>query len=417
MATKKTTAVAATAAKKSILELVKSAEKNNGLTHVDLKPRTGADFLRTGSLSLNLIMGGGFFGGRVLQLFGFAGSGKSTLGYTTVAELRKLGVLTLFSDHEGTTERDYIKKLGVNLDLTDDPLLRYTRPLNGVETYSMWLEVLQGLEDQEGGIPQCCFMVDSIATMPTPGEMENWRKAKRLAQRAAMHSEWLGRLKTLISRKNVAVIAINQLRANPSPYAAPEARPGGNAWEFNTDSLIRVARGKQVEVQGDVFQELKFKTLKNKNYKAGQEIELSLHLGEGIDPAIDVLSFLKACGLWHKEKKGGFIAGLGKVDRAFGGMNEMENLLRSQGRDGPIFAACTDLLVSGEAIKLWEATKKTKVASTEVEVDIHAPTGDDSEAAYEARVASEDEAPAASAEDDDEEIVKPISIGKKKKKA
>lgn len=374
--------VAATSAKRSMMDLYKSVEAKIGARHIELRPRTAAEILPFGCLSLSLINGGGFYSGRTLQYFGYPGSGKSTLAFMTAARLIQRKIFTIFNDCEGKTELKYIKSLGVDPENSPDNFV-YTKPQHGVEVYQQWMGILEQLDDMDSGPPQVCFMVDSIATMPTPGEMKNWEESRRLAERAAMHSEWWGRLKTLISRKNATVLAVNQLRANPSPYAAPEARPGGNAWEFNTDALIRVARGKQIEVQGHVFQTLKFKTLKNSWAEAPREIEVKLWIGHGIDPAVDVVTFLKKVRMFKKMKKGAAIEGLGSVDRTFASLNEVENTLRNDGYSGKIYQACQELLDSGEAYRLYDEYYKEDPNKKPIDAeDPHAPKEAEEEAGF-----------------------------------
>ena len=377
MATKKkTSSAAADGKKKSLLELVSGVEKDKGIRNIDLVPRYD-DFLTTGCLSLDLIMGGGYFGGRVLQIYGPPGSGKSTLATAAGKALQGQNVMTLFRDHEGTVDPTYAdalaRSVGFDPSNTNGGLFRYSRPKDGVETYELMLDILQGLDDVDSGPPQLAFMIDSVATMPTRGEMENWEENKRMAQRASMHSEWWGRLRTLISKKNVAVVAVNQIRANPSPYAPPEVRPGGNAWEFATDNMVKVKKGKPIEVMGEVFQPMKFRTEKNKNFISHQECEVFLNLGKGIDPASDVLEFLRLTGCYSKKQSGRrkvpVIEGLGKdFDAEYESAAKLEEVIRTERKNvmkdpskisDTLWGACNALLKSGKAREMYMAHKSS----------------------------------------------------------
>jgi RecA/RadA recombinase len=416
MASKKKAAEPSAAPKKNLLSLIQGLEKDKGIRHVELRSRD-ADYLSTGCLTLDLIMGGGYFGGRILQIYGPPGAGKSSISYMSAGQLHKRGVMTLFFDHEGTTDAKYIKTLGMDMSNTD-PLVRYYRPNDGVQTYEMMLNVMQGLDDNDGGLPQVCFFIDSIATMPTRGEMEDWESNKRMAQRASMHSEWMGRLRTLVSKKNVSVIAVNQIRANPSPYAPPESRPGGNAWEFATDNLLKIKKGKPVEVEGEVYQPMKFKTEKNKNFISHQEAEVHLNLGRGIDPASDVIQFLKLTGCLTKVGKKLLVTGLGGDfdGLEFAGAAALERELRKERQEvlanpklleESVYHACAKMLLSGDAIKRYMAEKKTTTSEA---------TEEDEDAATKkaSSVMASDEEAASETEDDASEEEAP-KLGKKKK--
>ncbi len=384
---------------RSVADMVAGLEKTKEIKHVELQQRTAADYMSIGSLAVDLITGGGFFGGRVLQIFGPAHSFKSTLGYTAAGLLGKKKVFTQFYDFEGTTERKYAMSLGMDFD--NNPLLRYYKPNHGPEAYDMMINIAKQLPDQEGGQPQLCWVIDTVATMPTKIEMDDWEEATRMAMRAAMHSEWMGRLRTLISKKNIAVIAINQIRANPSPYAPPVARPGGNAWEFATDTMVSArGKGKPVEVGADIYQQVIFKTLKNKNFMSQQECAVYCRLGKGIDPAFDAIEFLRLTGLYRKEpKKPPVIEGLDawsggeKLDGSYQSA-KLEKLIRGETDAGePRFVnACKAFLASGEALKAFLAQKTLKQAKIDAKEakkaakdgDANSAIGDSEEASEEA---------------------------------
>jgi hypothetical protein len=281
----------------------------------------------------------------------------------------------------------------------------------------MIFKLLQGIDDVDNGLPSICFVVDSVATMPTRGEMEDWDKNKRMAQRAAMHSEWWGRLRTLISKKNATMLAINQIRANPSPYAAPETRPGGNAWEFSTDNLIKIRKSKPVEVDGIAYQPMKFKTEKNKSFMSHQECEVHLALGHGIDPASDVIQFLKLTGCLVKEKKTYTLVGLGKDfdGMTFNGAPALERAIREERQEvtakpslheQSVYHACEKLLASGTAVKLYlDQKRKPKEAKPE-----------DADSATTQVSSVVDDEGATEGESSEEEIDEKPKLGKKKSK-
>ena len=348
--------------KKSVLELVKGMEEGRDITHIEL--RESRSYLSTGCLTLNLIMGGGYYGGRVLQVFGPEHSGKSTLMYTSAADLHRAGVLTLFFDHEGTTDPKYIKTLGMDIS-AKSPLFRYYKPKDGNHTYHMMFDLMNALEDQSEGLPQVCFVIDSIATMPAAKEMEE-PESKRPALRASMHSDWWGKLKTLVSRKHVAVIAVNQVRSTVGmAYGNPETIPGGNAWKFSTDNLVRVSRvGKHVEVDGDMFQTMRFKTIKNKNFIPSQGAEVYLHLGKGIDPASDVITFCKLTGIFHKDGKLPALTGLhADVDGTYKSAADLESAIRES--RATFYEHCSALIASGKAQEMYMEKKRNKGAAGE----------------------------------------------------
>lgn len=321
MVTKKTATVPVQSAPnaKNVLSLFGKLGKEKGVPAIELRQKENVDFLFSGSLTLSLIMGGGYYGGQVFQIYGPPGVGKSTLVYSAAAYLHKLGIPTTFFDHEGTTDRAYIETLGMDAS-NKDPLLQYFRPKSGNDTYEMLIEALEQLPDKSFGLPQLVVFIDSVATMAERKEFE-LEESKRPAVRASMHSKFWGMLKGTLTRKHVSLVATNQVRSNVgNPYQSNESVPGGNAWQFSTDNLVRIGRGKQVELpDGGVFQLVRFKTHKNKNFIPMQEGEIYLHLGHGFDPASDAISFAKMAGYLTKatsnaKDKTIIVAGLDKFN-------------------------------------------------------------------------------------------------------
>ena len=71
----------------------------------------------TGALSLDLALGGqGMPRGRICELFGPEGSGKTTLALHVVAGAQKLNGVAAFIDAEHALDPTWARKLGVNLD-------------------------------------------------------------------------------------------------------------------------------------------------------------------------------------------------------------------------------------------------------------------------------------------------------------
>ncbi|MBA3679551.1 hypothetical protein H0W80_05220, partial [Candidatus Saccharibacteria bacterium] len=62
--------------------------------------KVAVETISTGSLSLDLALGGGIPKGRIIEIYGPESSGKTTLALHTVAEVQKNGGLAAFIDAE-----------------------------------------------------------------------------------------------------------------------------------------------------------------------------------------------------------------------------------------------------------------------------------------------------------------------------
>src|SRR5688500_18470158 len=79
--------------------------------------RLTVDAIPTGSIALDVALGvGGFPRGRVVELFGPEGSGKTTVALHVIAEAQKLGGICAFIDAEHALDPKYAGNLGVDID-------------------------------------------------------------------------------------------------------------------------------------------------------------------------------------------------------------------------------------------------------------------------------------------------------------
>ena len=79
----------------------------------------------TGALTLDLATGiGGVPRGRIVEIYGPEGSGKTTLTLNITAQVQKLGGIAAFIDAEHALDPAYAKKIGVKLE---DLLISKTR--------------------------------------------------------------------------------------------------------------------------------------------------------------------------------------------------------------------------------------------------------------------------------------------------
>jgi len=71
----------------------------------------------TGILTLDYALGvGGVPRGRIIELFGPEGSGKTTVALQIIASAQKQGGIAAFIDAEHAFDPNYAKKIGVNLE-------------------------------------------------------------------------------------------------------------------------------------------------------------------------------------------------------------------------------------------------------------------------------------------------------------
>ena len=106
--------------KQKAVELALSQiEKNFGkgsIMRLGSAERVPIETISTGSLSLDIALGGGVPRGRVVEIYGPESSGKTTLSLHVIANAQKKGGTCAFVDAEHALDPEYAKRIGVNID-------------------------------------------------------------------------------------------------------------------------------------------------------------------------------------------------------------------------------------------------------------------------------------------------------------
>lgn len=252
------------------------------------------EVVSSGVLPLDVALGiGGYPRGRVVEIFGPEGSGKTTIALCAVAEAQKAGGIAAFIDAEHALDPRMAKMLGVNLDN-----LYLSQPDSGEQgLYILDQMVRTGAVD--------IVVVDSVAALTPQAEIDGRIGESQLGLQARLMSYSLRRLASIISKTNCIVIFINQLRAMISTGYAPgpsETTTGGRALKFYASIRLEVRRGKKLE-KSDVTigHELYLKVVKNKLAPPFRTAHASLIYGKGIPVGVSVVDMAIDVGIIGKK--------------------------------------------------------------------------------------------------------------------
>lgn len=242
-----------------------------------------AEVISTGILPLDVALGiGGVPRGRVVEIFGPEGGGKTTIALHILSEAQKKGGLAAFIDAEHALDPRLAASLGV-----DTANLYMSQPDSGEQAfYILDTLVRSGAFD--------IVVVDSVAALTPQAEIDGkMGESTQMGLHARLMSYALRRLTAAISKSKTTVIFINQLRAQISTgYGSgpTETTTGGRALKFYSSVRIEVKRGKQI-TQGEnvIGHELWIKVVKNKQAPPFRTAHTSLIYGKGVPQAMSVL--------------------------------------------------------------------------------------------------------------------------------
>jgi recombination protein RecA len=252
----------------------------------------------TGSLSLDLALGGGVPKGRIVEVYGPESSGKTTLTLHMIAEIQKEGGMAAFIDAEHALDPSYAKKIGIEMDS-----LLISQPDSGEQA----LEITETLV-RSNAID--LIVIDSVAALTPRAEIEGEMGDAHMGLQARLMSQALRKLTAAISKSKTTVVFINQIRMKIGiMFGNPETTTGGNALKFYSSVRMEIRSiGKLEEGAGDTKNftgsRVKVKVVKNKVAPPFKIAEFDIMYNSGISRVGDILDL--AAKLEIVKKAGAF---------------------------------------------------------------------------------------------------------------
>lgn len=260
--------------------------------------KINVETIPTGSLSLDLALGGGLPKGRIIEIYGPESSGKTTLALHAVAEVQKKGGVAAFVDAEHALDPEYAARIGINLDT-----LLISQPDTGEQA----LEITETLVRSQA---VDIVIVDSVAALVPRAEIEGEMGDSHMGLQARLMSQALRKLTGVISRSKTTVIFINQLRMKIGVmFGNPEVTAGGNALKYYASVRMDIRGSEQIK-DGDVSigKHVKVKIVKNKVAAPFKVAEFDIMFNEGISTAGDLIDLavkhhmVEKSGAWYAYK-------------------------------------------------------------------------------------------------------------------
>jgi recombination protein RecA len=253
------------------------------------------EIIPTGSLALDIALGvGGVPRGRIVEVFGPEGSGKTTLTSSIIANAQKRGGLAAFIDAEHAFDVGYAKKIGVDVDN-----LLISQPDTGEQA----LEIAEVLIRSSA---LDVIVIDSVAALVPQAEINGEMGDQHVGLQARLMSQALRKLTGTVSKTKTCLIFTNQIRMKIGVmFGSPETTSGGNALKFYSSVRMDIRRIAAIK-EGELVtgSRTKVKVVKNKVAAPFKTCEFDIIYGEGISFEGDVIDIgasvdiVKKSGTW-----------------------------------------------------------------------------------------------------------------------
>jgi recombination protein RecA len=261
---------------------------------LDSKDNGDYDVISTGSIGFDYVtLGvGGFVKGKMYELMGWEGTGKSTICGHVVAEAQKKGNKVVYIDGEHAVDKNYFEAIGVN---TSELLI--AQPSCGEEGFNIAMEMIN---TGEVGL----IIIDSDSSLIPKKQLDGEVGDSTIGYKSRLNSNAYPKLKSALSEHNVCLIVISQYREKIGVmFGNPTTTQGGHALKFYSDCRIEVS--KSLAKDGDVNYGniTKVKAIKNKMCPPYQLSQFEIVYGTGIDKLDEIMTLINDHGIGRKYGK------------------------------------------------------------------------------------------------------------------
>jgi len=265
-------------------------------TVLALNSKTGGDYdlISTGSIGFDWItLGiGGFAKGKMYELMGWEGTGKSTICGHAVASAQAKGGKVVYIDGEHAVDKNYFEALGV-----DTGSMLIAQPSSGEEGFNIAVELMSSGEVD-------LIIIDSDSSLIPKAVLDGEVGEHAIGKKARLNSSAYPKLKSIAHNTNTCLIVISQYREKIGVmFGNPTTTQGGHALKFYSDVRIEVSRSLAKDGQ-DVYGNItKVRCTKNKMTPPYQKHQFDIIYGIGIDRVGEALQMLHDFELGRKYGK------------------------------------------------------------------------------------------------------------------
>lgn len=262
------------------LDKLNKAYGEGTILALESKNNGNYDVISTGSMGFDWItLGvGGFVKGKLYELMGWEGTGKSTICGNAAAECQKKGGTVVYIDGEHAVDKKYFQALGV-----DTTKMLIAQPSCGEEGFNIAMEMINTGEID-------LIIIDSDSSLIPKKVIDGEVGDSAIGKKAVLNNSAYPKLKSALSEHNVCVIVISQYREKIGVmFGNPTTTQGGHALKYYSDCRIEVSRTLAKDGDVNYGNITKVKATKNKMSPPYKLAQFEIVYGQGIDKMKEIM--------------------------------------------------------------------------------------------------------------------------------
>jgi recombination protein RecA len=239
----------------------------------------------------DLMLGGGWAQGRIINLVGDKSSGKTLLAIEACINWKQTaGVGSIrYAEAEAAFDEDYARSLGMPEGVA-------FAQVHTVEQF--YLDLEGWLDTQVSGKP-CLYILDSLDSLSDDKEMAQEIGAPSYgALKAKRMSETFRKLTQKIESSNCTLFVISQIRDKIGvTFGETKTRSGGKALDFYASQIVWLAELQKIKktsrgIERTIGTRVLARTKKNKVGMPYRDCELAIIFGYGVDDEESMISWI-----------------------------------------------------------------------------------------------------------------------------
>jgi recombination protein RecA len=279
---------------KTILSDLKSKKLSVMFLDDDDSPCVVSEWVSTGCLALDAIMGGGLPVGRLVEIFGDPSTGKSLIASQVAAIAQQMDATVLYIDTETAVSKDMMAEVGVDVSK-----LLYASPDTVEEVFTIIHETIDSKTEID---PDGLLVIiwDSISATSIQQEMEAEYGKATMGRHAGLISQGLRKITRKIAKSSVVFLTINQVREKIGVmFGDNTATFGGKAVSFHSSIRIHLHMSGKIKDSDKHIIGINVRAVVEKNKLAVpyREAILPIYFGNGIDDGEASFDMLKETGI------------------------------------------------------------------------------------------------------------------------